>query len=95
MMLLHNSKFRRLAMIEPKHYWNHFFVKEAQSLTIGVIVVDIVTCFKFGIRTQLVHWETKALEMDFVVDQAGKGVHILNSISLAWTSASAFSAYFF
>ena len=93
MMLLHNSKFRRLAMTEPKHYWNHFFVKEAQSLTTGISAADIVTCSKVGIRPQLVHWETKALEMDFVVEQAGKGVHILNAISPAWTSAPAFAAY--
>jgi L-2-hydroxyglutarate oxidase len=46
---------------------------------------------KVGIRPQLVNKTTKTLEMDYVIEQTGRTVHVLNAISPAFTSSFAFA----
>jgi hypothetical protein len=54
---------------------------------------DIVASPKVGIRSQLVHWPTKKLVMDFVVLNEGPTFHVLNAVSPAFTSSMAFAKY--
>jgi len=48
---------------------------------------------RVGIRPQLVDWEKKELVMDFVVIKDGNTIHILNTISPAFTSSMAFAKF--
>ena len=44
---------------------------------------------KSGIRPQLVHWPSKKLEMDFILESTKNSIHVVNAISPAWTSSMA------
>jgi len=46
-----------------------------------------------GVRAQLVNLETRAFEMDFVVESKENFVHILNAVSPGWTSAIPFAQH--
>ncbi|MBJ7394369.1 MAG: FAD-dependent oxidoreductase [Candidatus Nanopelagicales bacterium] len=44
-----------------------------------------------GIRAQIINTETKAIEMDYIVESDKNVVHILNAVSPGWTSAIPFA----
>jgi (S)-2-hydroxyglutarate dehydrogenase len=46
-----------------------------------------------GIRAQLVDIQTRSLVTDFVLEKAGKSLHILNAVSPGWTSSLAFAKF--
>jgi L-2-hydroxyglutarate oxidase LhgO len=46
-----------------------------------------------GIRAQIINLETKAIEMDYIVQSDKNVVHILNAVSPGWTSAIPFSRW--
>ena len=52
--------------------------------------VDLESSNKVGIRPQLVNLKTRTLEMDFIIEKDQYALHVLNSISPAFTSALAF-----
>ena len=80
-----NPKFRTVAVSEPKKYIFPFFFRDASKLVKRLRPEDIEPCNKVGIRAQLVDWNTKEMVMDFLVQQDGNAVHILNPISPAFT----------
>lgn len=48
---------------------------------------------KPGIRAQLVNLNSGTFEMDFVVRESGKVVHVLNAVSPGWTSSIPFAKW--
>jgi L-2-hydroxyglutarate oxidase LhgO len=44
-----------------------------------------------GIRPQLVNVKSSRLEMDYIFEGTDTSLHVLNTISPAWTSAFAFA----
>jgi L-2-hydroxyglutarate oxidase LhgO len=44
-----------------------------------------------GIRAQIINTQTKAIEMDYIVESDKNVVHILNAVSPGWTSAIPFA----
>ena len=52
-------------------------------------VDDLIPSQKVGIRPQLVHWPSKSLEMDFVLETTNRSSHLVNAISPGWTSSMA------
>ena len=44
-----------------------------------------------GIRAQIINTETKAIEMDYIVESDKNVVHILNAVSPGWTSSIPFA----
>ncbi len=88
-----NSKFRKVAFIEPRKYLSKFFYEDIKPMVEGLSINDIIPSNKVGIRPQLVDWEKKELVMDFLVLKDSNSVHILNAISPAFTSAFAFAEY--
>lgn len=80
-----NPKFRTVAVSEPKKYIFPFFFRDASKLVKRLRPEDIEPCNKVGIRAQLVDWNTKEMVMDFLVQQDGNAVHILNPVSPAFT----------
>jgi L-2-hydroxyglutarate oxidase LhgO len=46
---------------------------------------------KVGIRPQLVNTKTKKIEMDYIIEKTENSIHILNTISPAFTSSFSFA----
>jgi L-2-hydroxyglutarate oxidase len=46
---------------------------------------------KPGLRAQLVNRDTGEFELDFVVEKAGKFIHVLNAVSPGWTASIPFA----
>ena len=90
-MFLENKKFRGVALEEPRKYFFKHFYKDAKKLVRHIAPHDFISCPKAGIRPQLVDIETCELVMDFVVERHENTVHVLNSISPAFTSSLAFA----
>lgn len=88
-----NKKFRNIALEEPKKYWFKYFFNDVQKLISNITPDDIEYSSKVGIRPQLVNWKNKELVMDFLIKKEGNSVHILNSISPAFTCSMAFSKF--
>ncbi len=80
-----NFGYRDLAFREIKYLLKSNIIKEANKLTnfdLNQIEFDWYTP---GIRAQLYDFKNKTLEMDFKMIEKDKQLHILNSISPAWT----------
>jgi (S)-2-hydroxyglutarate dehydrogenase len=93
MYLMNKDNFRFLVHSEVKKYMKPWFVKSAQKLMSGLQSKDLVSCGKVGIRPQLVNVNTKSLEMDFIIECTDNTLHVLNSISPAFTSSFSFSEW--
>ncbi|MEK7851576.1 MAG: FAD-dependent oxidoreductase, partial [Deltaproteobacteria bacterium] len=88
-----NPKFREVALTEPRKYIFKYFFEDARKLVKELNPEDIIPSDKVGIRPQLVDWDKKELVMDFMVVRDGGSVHILNSISPAFTSSMEFARF--
>jgi L-2-hydroxyglutarate oxidase LhgO len=92
-MYLKDSNFRFLVHTEVKKYIKPYFLKSAQRLVNNLEAKDLIPSNKVGIRPQLVNIKTKSLEMDYIVEHTSNTMHVLNSISPAFTSSFAFSEW--
>ncbi|MCJ2163301.1 MULTISPECIES: L-2-hydroxyglutarate oxidase [unclassified Pseudodesulfovibrio] len=90
-MFMKNEKFRQVALEEPRKYSSNYFFNDAAKLVKHITPHDVLPSSKAGIRPQLVDIETNELVMDFVVKRHNNSVHILNSISPAFTSSMYFA----
>jgi len=90
-LFLENPKFRAVALEEPRKYFFKYFYRDAEKLVRHITPNDFIPCDKAGIRPQLVDIRTHELVMDFLVQKEGNTVHVLNSISPAFTSSLAFA----
>lgn len=91
LMFMNNGKFRSVALEEPKKYLAASFFNDARKLVKTLRPEDVKPSTKAGIRPQLVNVETHELVMDFLVERLGRSVHVLNSISPAFTSSMSFA----
>jgi L-2-hydroxyglutarate oxidase LhgO len=90
-MFMENKKFRTIALEEPRKYFFKHFFNDAAKLVKEIEPEDMLPTAKAGIRPQLVNIRTSQLVMDFVIEEADNSVHILNSISPAFTSSMYFA----
>ncbi len=88
-----NMGFRKVALTEPKKYIKNYFFQDIEKLVEGIEIGDIESSEKVGIRPQLVDWESKELVTDYLILRDSNSIHILNSISPAFTSSMAFARY--
>jgi L-2-hydroxyglutarate oxidase LhgO len=86
-LFFRNAGFRSVALSEPKKYLPAYLHRDAARLVHGFDPSEVESAEKVGIRPQLVDWRTKALLMDFIVEESGASLHVLNPISPAFTSA--------
>ena len=93
MYLKNRENFRLLAHTEIKKYFKPWFVKSAQNLVTGLEAKDLIPSNKVGIRPQLINVNTKTIEMDYIIESTQYSMHILNSISPAFTSAFSFAEW--
>jgi L-2-hydroxyglutarate oxidase len=85
------QNFRSLVHVEMKKYLKPWFVASARKLMNELQDDDLIPCDKVGIRPQLVNIKTRSLEMDFILEKGENSLHVLNSISPAFTSSLAFA----
>lgn len=90
-MFFTNRKFRGVALEEPKKYISRYFFEDARKLVKELSPEDIEHSPKAGIRPQLVNVKNRELVMDFTIERGRTSVHVLNSISPAFTSAMSFA----
>lgn len=91
MYAANHQHFRDLVHVEMAKYSKANFLAAARRLVPEVRADDLLPCNKVGIRPQLVNLKEKRLEMDFVLEQTADSLHVLNSISPAFTSSFAFA----
>ena len=91
-LFLKNPKFRSVALEEPRKYFAHRFFEDARRLVRELEPADLAPTAKSGIRPQLIDLRSHELVMDFVLERDQESLHVLNSISPAFTSSLAFSA---
>jgi L-2-hydroxyglutarate oxidase LhgO len=85
--------FREIALQEPKKYFFRYFFRDARRLLKELSPGDVSSSDKVGIRPQLVDWARKELVMDYVIIKDGSSIHLLNTISPAFTSSMDFSQF--
>lgn len=85
------QNFRRLVHAELPHYTKSGFMKSARELVDKLESDWIKPTPKVGIRPQLINTQDGRLEMDFLIENGKNSIHILNSISPAFTSSFAFA----
>lgn len=90
-MFFENEKFRAVALAEPRKYIFKYFFEDAKKLVKHIAPNDMAPSSKAGIRPQLIDIANNELVMDFVVEKHENTVHILNSISPAFTSSMYFA----
>ncbi len=88
-----NDKFRRLALDEVRKYRASHFFRGVKALVKEIAPEDLEDSKKVGIRPQLVDWKKKELVMDFLVEKKENSIHILNSISPAFTCSMPFAEH--
>ncbi|MDD4953171.1 MAG: L-2-hydroxyglutarate oxidase [Desulfovibrionaceae bacterium] len=90
-LFVRNAKFRGVALEEPRKYLFPFLFRDAKALVKELDPSDVEPSPKVGIRPQLVDLKKGELVMDFKVERGENSVHVLNSISPAFTSSMAFA----
>jgi (S)-2-hydroxyglutarate dehydrogenase len=93
MYMQNKGDFRLLVHTEIRKYLKPWFLQSAQKLIGSLKYEDLIPSNKVGIRPQLVNIKTKSIEMDYIVEQTSSTMHILNSISPAFTSSFAFAEW--
>lgn len=85
--------FRKLVHTEIKKYLKPWFVESAKKLVKTLQSDDLELSDKVGIRPQLINLKTRSLEMDYILQNDESSMHVLNSISPAFTSSFAFAEW--
>jgi L-2-hydroxyglutarate oxidase LhgO len=83
------QNFRNLVHKELPHYTKSGFLKSAGKLVDELQPHWLEVTPKVGIRPQLINTKENKLEMDFLMREGQNSLHILNSISPAFTSSFA------
>lgn len=87
------QNFRKLAHTEIRKYLKPWFVASAKRLMNTLEAEDLEKSNKVGIRPQLVNIKTRSMEMDYILEKDDSSMHVLNSISPAFTSSFAFAKW--
>tara|TARA_B100000686_G_C16783530_1_gene973598 strand:- start:1296 stop:2504 length:1209 start_codon:yes stop_codon:yes gene_type:complete len=91
MYLGNKNNFRLLAHTEMEKYSKNCFLSAARKLVPVLQENHLVPTLKSGIRPQLINVKTKKIEMDYIFEQTNNSMHVLNTISPAFTSSFAFA----
>ena len=91
MYLRNKQNFRLLTHMELAKYTKRTFFHTARKLMPSLKIEDMVPTKKAGIRPQLVNRKTGLLEMDYIFESTDDSLHVLNTISPAFTSSFAFA----
>tara|TARA_A100001011_G_scaffold400789_1_gene518863 strand:- start:11268 stop:12485 length:1218 start_codon:yes stop_codon:yes gene_type:complete len=93
-LFLENSfDFRNIAIREFKYLFKKNILKSAQELIRTKLKSDDFEWYSPGIRAQLFDKKKKKLENDILIKTVNNQIHLLNSISPAWTCSFQTSKY--
>jgi L-2-hydroxyglutarate oxidase LhgO len=90
---LNEQNFRRFAHEEAGRNFKTRFAAAVCKLIPSVPLASLKRSTKVGIRAQLLDKTTHRLVMDFLIESMGNTVHVLNSVSPAFSSSFAFAEY--
>jgi L-2-hydroxyglutarate oxidase LhgO len=90
-MMALRPELRALARVEVLKYAKSHMAAGAAELVHGASLDKFTKYGRAGIRAQLVHTATGALEMDYVVQGDAASTHVLNAVSPAWTCSRPFA----
>ena len=82
-----SDQFRDFSHSELLKIFKKNFISSVNSIVPRVRQKHLVKAEKVGIRAQLYNTKHKKLEMDFIIKKIDNTVHVLNSVSPAFTSA--------
>ncbi|RUS45271.1 L-2-hydroxyglutarate oxidase [Cohnella sp. AR92] len=85
--------FRSLAMEEMKKYIRNHFINLSLKLAPNLDKDGFGAFLRPGIRAQLLNKKTMSLVQDFIVEGDDRSIHILNSVSPAFTCSIPFAEY--
>lgn len=91
--LSNTQNFRALVHKEMPHLTERGFYSSAKKLVNELDADWVEKSPKVGIRPQLINVRKKCLEMDFLIEKDEHSLHVLNSISPAFTSSFAVAEY--
>jgi len=92
-LLVRNPAFRNAASAQIRKYSKKVVFREARTMVPQLTLEDLQPSAKVGIRAQLVHWPSRQLFMDFLIQKDSESLHVLNAVSPAFTSAMAFAKH--
>ena len=92
-LLFQNPAFRNAASVQLRKYSKKVVFREAKSMMPELQLEDLQPSTKVGIRAQLVHWPSRQLYMDFLIEKGADSIHVLNAVSPAFTSSMAFAKH--
>jgi L-2-hydroxyglutarate oxidase len=92
-LLFQNPAFRNAASAQLRKYSKKVVFREAKSMMPELQFDDLQPSAKVGIRAQLVHWPSRQLYMDFLIEKGPGSIHVLNAVSPAFTSSMAFAKH--
>jgi L-2-hydroxyglutarate oxidase LhgO len=93
LMFLKNELFRNTAIEEVKKYSKKYMLQEASKLVNKLNNRSKYYWGKSGIRAQLINIKTLDFVNDFVIEVSKNSIHILNSVSPAFTASFPFTSY--
>jgi len=93
LMFLKNELFRNTAIEEVKKYSKKYMLQEASKLVNKLNDRSKYYWGKSGIRAQLINIKTLDFVNDFVIEVSKNSIHILNSVSPAFTASFPFTNY--
>ena len=91
--LENNEGFRTFSHRESLQFFKYAFYMHIKKMLPKIKYTDIAASNKVGIRAQLINKHTNNFEMDFIVERKDNTIHVLNSVSPAFTSSFAFAPY--
>ncbi len=93
LLISNTSNFRGLAYEEIKKYYGRYLKDQASLLVKKIDKNKFGSFLQPGIRAQLLDKGKMSLVQDFVLEYGNNSVHILNSVSPAFTCSFSFSKF--
>ncbi|THF74900.1 L-2-hydroxyglutarate oxidase [Cohnella fermenti] len=93
LFLTNSFRFRSLALGEVKKYMRNRFINESLKLVRNLDKNGFGEFMRPGIRAQLLNKKTMSLVQDFIVEGDDRSLHVLNSVSPAFTCSLPFAEY--
>lgn len=93
LFMTNSFNFRRLAFEEMRKYIKSYFIGLGMSMVKAIDPGGFGHFLRPGIRAQLLNKETLELVQDFVIEGNHVSMHLLNSVSPAFTCSMPFAVY--
>lgn len=93
MTIKNQNNVQRLMVEEIKKLFRQHFIKQIEHMTDSIDLTHFTQRIKPGIRAQLIEKNSTKLVMDFIIEGDENSIHILNTISPAFTCSFSLAKY--